>query len=155
MEDQKEIDGDALLSVIKTDYSKAPAEDLNASMYLKDNLDAQDLTVKRYSIIGNDSSYKAYSKNYSYTVDEHLKPPAEEAYLKVTLRELSSANGESKSKDYSREQYRVSRSDLTFTIDSNVFTKTQAANAVIERTLGDFRKLALALQRLYPGCFVP
>ena len=43
-------------------------QDPNESMFMSDVLDNYDLAFRRYSVVGNDSSFKAYTKYYSYTV---------------------------------------------------------------------------------------
>lgn len=37
-------------------------------MFMLDVLDNYDLNLRRYSVVGNDSSFKAYTRDYSFTV---------------------------------------------------------------------------------------
>jgi hypothetical protein len=37
-------------------------------MFMADVLENYDLAIRRYSVVGNDSSFKAYTRDYSYTV---------------------------------------------------------------------------------------
>lgn len=60
--------------------------------------------------------------------------------------------------DQMREQYRVVKKDLLFKVNfqqSNSKYHHGENQVVTERTLSDFRKLGNALQKLFPGCFVP
>ena len=41
-------------------------------MFMSDVLDNYDLAFRRYSVVGNDSSFKAYTKDYSFTVGNTL-----------------------------------------------------------------------------------
>jgi hypothetical protein len=39
-------------------------------MFMSDVLENYDLAFRRYSVVGNDSSFKAYTRDYSYTVSK-------------------------------------------------------------------------------------
>jgi hypothetical protein len=101
-------------------------------------------------VIGNDSSYKAYTKDQSYLISQSERTQSlEEAVLRVTLKNYDSVG----QKDLSREQYRVSRSsELTFNIQFSGFQKSKGS---AERNIKDIRRLISALQKLYPGCYIP
>lgn len=43
-------------------------QDPNESMFMDDVLENYDLKTRRYSVVGNDSSFKAYTRNNSYLV---------------------------------------------------------------------------------------
>lgn len=40
-------------------------------MFMSDVLENYDLAFRRYSVVGNDSSFKAYTRDYSYTVNKN------------------------------------------------------------------------------------
>lgn len=64
MEETQELDGDACSAVVNP--AKEEKEDLNESMFMNDVLENYDLNIRRYSVVGNDSSFKAYTRNNSY-----------------------------------------------------------------------------------------
>lgn len=64
MEETHELDGDACLAVVNPKKEEKP--DLDESMFMNDVLENYDLSIRRYSVVGNDSSFKAYTRNNSY-----------------------------------------------------------------------------------------
>jgi len=70
LEESQEIDGDACLSVIQQPVESTKNQDPNESMFMSDVLENYDLAFRRYSVVGNDSSFKAYTRDYSYTVSK-------------------------------------------------------------------------------------
>ena len=61
------------------------------------------------------------------------------------------------SKETNRESYRVVKKDLLFIVNfrQSKYQSTQDKSVLSERTWNDFRKLGTALQKMFPGCFVP
>jgi len=37
-------------------------------MMMEDHLGMHDLNIRRYSVVGNDSQFKAYTRDYSFTI---------------------------------------------------------------------------------------
>lgn len=35
-------------------------------MFMQDSMEQYDMNIRRYSVVGNDSAFKAYTKNYSF-----------------------------------------------------------------------------------------
>jgi len=152
LEESQEIDGDACLSVVQQPIESVKRQDPNESMFMADVLDNYDLAFRRYSVVGNDSSFKAYTRDYSFTVSNQLGRSTEEQELSVSLKDFNPEKGNSKEEDGQREQYRVIHSDLLFIVH---FSGHQKSKGKAERSLNDFRKVIDALRKLYPGCFVP
>ena len=58
-------------------------------MFMSDVLDNYDLNIRRYSVVGNDSSFKAFTKDYSYTVSNSLNGRSyEDSELTVSLKDF-------------------------------------------------------------------
>ena len=132
--------------------------------------DAQQERLKRYSVIGNDPSFKQYTKNHDYDAIKYQssqrkeKGQVEENILTVTLKDLNmpSAGENATGSEFAfnsaetdedegglvREQYRVIKKDLLFRVNfqqnNNKFRHGEN-QVVSERTLSDFRKLATSL----------
>ena len=57
---------------------------------MNDVLENVELQVQRYTIVGNDSSFKAYTKDHSYlqgSSNSQAKQSLEDSILRVTLKE--------------------------------------------------------------------
>ena len=74
------------------------------------------------------------------------------ALSKKFFKDEGDENGDSQ-----REQYRIVKKDLLFQVNfrshHNKYMGDESTQT--ERTLSDFRKLGQALQKLFPGCYVP
>ena len=58
------------------------------------------MNIRRYSVVGNDSSFKAYTRDYSFTIGNSASGrPLEDAVLKVSVKEFKQEGD----KDGSRE----------------------------------------------------
>ena len=120
---------------------------------MQDSLEQYDMNIRRYSVVGNDSAFKAYTKNYSFVQgqQESTQRAPEDTVLRVTLKENLDRE-KSESDPDGRKQYRVVHSDLMFVLQ---YSGNQNRKGNTERSLNDFRKLIDALKKLYPGCYVP
>lgn len=120
---------------------------------MTDVLENYDLAFRRYSVVGNDSSFKAYTRDYSYTVSNNFNNRSlDDSELTVTLKDLNQDKIKDKEDDNQREQYRVIHSDPMFIVHFSGHTKSKGK---AERSLSDFRKVIEALRKLYPACFIP
>ena len=123
--------------------------------------------IKRYSVIGNDPSFKSYTKNHAFydvplvTEPENVK----QSVLEVSLKDLEDSKEQFKRikntdlvESLQREQYRIIKKDLLFVVKFASISSSRylgSKEAVSERTFNDFFKLGQALQKQFPGCFVP
>ena len=75
------------------------------------------MNIRRYSVVGNDSAFKAYTKNYSFVQgqQESTQRTPEDTVLRVTLKENLDRD-KSESDPDGRKQYRVVHSDLMFVL---------------------------------------
>jgi hypothetical protein len=87
-------------------------------MFMLDTLDSQELQVRRYTVVGNDSSFKAYTKEQSYFQVQGSQPKQslEESVLRVTLKDNPKQHTDDTDGD-GRQQYRVVHTDLMFVIE--------------------------------------
>lgn len=147
LEELQELDGDACQAVV----NQAPQEKLDESMFMNDALENYDLHIRRYSVVGNDSSFKAYTRNNSYFQGRDSQAPVslEDQVLSATLKDAGHHKEDSED---GRQQYRVVHSDLVFVVTHSGQSK---GKGTAERSLNDFRQLVAALKKLYPGCYVP
>lgn len=171
-----EIDGDERGSVLikqnpltlKT-IQEEDAFAVDQSMYIEDmdEMGFDDPTqIKRYSVLNNDPSFKQYTKNHEFY---DLNPVAEiekvkHSVLYVNLKDLEESKEilrrmkSQNEENLQREQYRVVKKDLLFVVTFSSISSSRylgSKEAVSERTYRDFYKLGQALQKQFPGCFVP
>lgn len=103
----------------KPEKEKSDAkQDPNESMFMADVLENYELGIRRYSVVGNDTSFKAYTKNYSYLQGSAAGPQTrsiEESVLRVTLKDNLNKQLQGETDD-GRRQYRVVHSDLMFVV---------------------------------------
>lgn len=67
-EETTELDGDAQMAVVARGESnnEERKQDPNETMFMSDVLEDVELQLQRYTIVGNDSAFKAYTKDSSY-----------------------------------------------------------------------------------------
>jgi len=113
--------------------------------------------IKRYSVVGNDPSFKQYTKDHEFYDVDNKKVEKENLVtnvLSVSLKDLYDAK-QSKNKvdselldGHQREQYRIIKKDLLFIVNFTSINSSRylgSQEAVSERTHADFRKLGQAL----------
>lgn len=90
----EEIDGD---EKILNSGSQVRQFELNQSMFINEGTDK----VKRYSIVANDSSFKAYTKDNTYDTNLFLNRQSEnnKGLLTVTLKDLAEEKNQADGSD--------------------------------------------------------
>ena len=108
------------------------------------------MSIKRYSVVGNDPSFKSYTKNHAFYDLQPAQGPetVKQSVLTVSLKDLEDSHEQFKklknsdlAESLQREQYRVIKKDLLFVVKfSNISTSWYLGSkeAISERTYSDF-----------------
>ena len=116
-------------------------------MYIEDSEfgSEEPVNIRRYSVIGNDPSFKQYTKNHAFYDLAPVAEPANlrQSVLKVALKDVEENKETLKrmksldSEGLLREQYRIIKKDLLFVVTFSSISSSRylgSKEAVVERT---------------------